>query len=341
VLACETVTAVPHSIAERPGADASVDASVDVTRPDGGPPDATPSDATPEAEAAAPPPPAAIFVQDAFTTLYAVSDVHAHLDDLGALLVASGLVDAESTFPADVRWTGGDATFVVVGDLIDKGPSSLGVLATCQALQNAATAAGGSVVVLLGNHEAEFFAAPNDAKFQGDDRIDHELAEQVPPITPDAFAAGATPLSAWLRARPVGARIGAWFFAHAGNTGGASIDALDAQFRDAGFADPAYAAADSLLEAEAWYTSVDLVDTNLTALGVRHLAFGHDPGAFDEHGHILLPSDFGTRLVKLDTGLGNDEGHGEMLRVRLDGSEQVVEAIRPNGAVRELARIAP
>jgi hypothetical protein len=72
-------------------------------------------------------------------------------------------------------------------------------------------AAGGRVVILMGNHEAEHLAAyPNSTEF--------------------------------FSALPVGAGANDWFFSHAGNTGGRTLATLDADLRraidSAGFGSP-------------------------------------------------------------------------------------------------------
>ena len=50
------------------------------------------------------------------------------------------------------------------GDMVDKGPRALDVLRLYQTLRVQARGAGGDVVVLAGNHEAEFLANPAAAK---------------------------------------------------------------------------------------------------------------------------------------------------------------------------------
>jgi hypothetical protein len=48
--------------------------------------------------------------------------------------------------------------------MIDKYTDSLDVIALFRALQQSATAAGGRVIVTLGNHEAEFLAGSRKNK---------------------------------------------------------------------------------------------------------------------------------------------------------------------------------
>lgn len=76
-----------------------------------------------------------------------VPDIHGAYSELVALLQATRLVDA------DLDWTGGDATLVSLGDMIDRGPESRRVLDLLMRLQHDAPARGGAVHVLLGNHE--------------------------------------------------------------------------------------------------------------------------------------------------------------------------------------------
>jgi len=77
----------------------------------------------------------------------AIGDVHGELPGFRLILKEAGLVDDKGA------WTGGDATLVQLGDLIDRGPSTRGVLDFVMALEKDAAKSGGSVVILLGNHE--------------------------------------------------------------------------------------------------------------------------------------------------------------------------------------------
>ena len=78
---------------------------------------------------------------------FATSDSHGHLTELTAALQRAGLLDEES------RWCGGSSRLWVLGDLLDRGPDGLGVIALVRRLVDEAAAAGGSVHPLLGNHE--------------------------------------------------------------------------------------------------------------------------------------------------------------------------------------------
>lgn len=77
----------------------------------------------------------------------AIGDVHGAYEQLVAILQRTQLIDAET------HWIGGEATLVQTGDLFDRGVEVRKVLDLLMRLQQEAAAAGGQVIVLLGNHE--------------------------------------------------------------------------------------------------------------------------------------------------------------------------------------------
>jgi hypothetical protein len=80
--------------------------------------------------------------------VFTVGDIHGDLDALISILRQANLVDAAG------RWAGGKATLVQTGDMLDRGPKDRQVMDLLMALEKQAAKAGGSLVVLLGNHEA-------------------------------------------------------------------------------------------------------------------------------------------------------------------------------------------
>src|SRR5690349_18158904 len=54
--------------------------------------------------------------------LWVTSDVHGDYKTFTTLLAGAKIIAPAPTSPAAVQWTGGTATLVIVGDLIDKGP---------------------------------------------------------------------------------------------------------------------------------------------------------------------------------------------------------------------------
>jgi hypothetical protein len=272
------------------------------------------------------------------TKIYAVSDVHGGYDRLATLLLGNQVLSRAPTTAKDAHWGAAGATLVVTGDLIDKGPSGLEVIDFLMALQADAQAGGGRVVVTLGNHEAEFLVDPTNAKASGPGGIDAELSADG--IAPATLASAADPRGAWLRVLPFGARVGGWFFSHAGDTGGRAVDVLGATLEaavkaHADYNDPAIVGTSSILESRAWYTAA-VVAQNAAALGVKHIVFGHDPNALGARGAIAVA--FGNALVRIDCGMspGVDDSKGKLLRVMQQGANDVVDELDPAGASRAL-----
>jgi hypothetical protein len=80
--------------------------------------------------------------------IIAVGDLHGDLQAWLTIAKAAGVMTA------DGHWAGGRTTLVQLGDIADRGPDTLAIIRSLQQLQAEAPHAGGSVVVVLGNHEA-------------------------------------------------------------------------------------------------------------------------------------------------------------------------------------------
>ncbi|KAL3163181.1 hypothetical protein ABBQ32_009587 [Trebouxia sp. C0010 RCD-2024] len=80
-------------------------------------------------------------------TLLAIGDLHGDLEQGYAALKLAGLVNRND------RWSGGQATLVQTGDLLDRGPKSIELVQLFERLKGEAAAAGGAVHTLMGNHE--------------------------------------------------------------------------------------------------------------------------------------------------------------------------------------------
>jgi hypothetical protein len=167
------------------------------------------------------------------THVLATSDAHGHLAELTAALRDSGLLDDES------RWSGGDARLWVLGDLLDRGPDGLGVIALVRRLAAEAAAAGGAVHTVLGNHEV---IALGTRKF-GDTEVVHRgvvrtfssiwarnggLASDQVGIDDELFS--------WLAALPAIARDGDHLLMHSDTVGylswGRTVDEVNGAVRD-------------------------------------------------------------------------------------------------------------
>jgi hypothetical protein len=274
--------------------------------------------------------------------LYALGDVHGDYDRLMQLLVAGKIVDALPASPQTPHWAAGKAVLVCTGDMIDKYDHSLEVVTIMKTLQSQANAAGGRLIVTLGNHEAEFLAA------NGQDKKASEFSRQLETagISPEDVASGSDPLGigVWLRNLPAGAKVGDWFFCHAGNTGGLSLADLDKtiqqQITAQGWGAPILADPNSMLEARMhprpWWdwdgSEPQLKDVEkpkkeakadkatgaageesrllktVEALGARHLVFGHQPGKMKfldgtERGEGEMYGKYNGLVFMIDTGM--------------------------------------
>ena len=89
-----------------------------------------------------------LFVSPSFAArVVAIGDIHGAYEAFLEILVETGLADD------DGNWSGGDATLVQLGDFTDRGAGVRPVMDLLIQLQDQAAAAGGEVVVLMGNHE--------------------------------------------------------------------------------------------------------------------------------------------------------------------------------------------
>lgn len=189
----------------------------------------------------------------------AVGDVHGDLDRFGAILQKAGLIDAAR------QWTGGKATLVQLGDLVDRGPKSRAVLDFVMTLEKDAPKLGGTVRANLGNHEvmnimgdlayvvaadyASFVDSRSEqrrrAAFQDYSRLearkgrtaDEDSWTQSHPLGfiehREAFGP-AGKYGKWLRGLPAATRVGDSIFLHGGinpSLGLKSIDQLNSAVR--------------------------------------------------------------------------------------------------------------
>ncbi|MBI5478396.1 MAG: metallophosphoesterase [Deltaproteobacteria bacterium] len=301
-------------------------------------------DAAPPARdwAASPP----VVEVDTTEDVYALGDVHGDYDRMLALLAGAGLVEP-LTQPADARWRAGAAVLVCTGDLLDKWPQAVDVITYLDALGAAAASAGGRVIVIMGNHEAEFLANPADSK------VAEFVAElEGRGLAPAEVAAGKGAVGRFLRDLPFAARVNEWFFVHAGNTGGRTLGELEGDLVTgidaAGFGAPVLAASSSLLEAEPpWWElggqdPATVLAAAAAALGIVHLVQGHKPGEIQFSDGTTRPrgvvhQKFG-RIFFIDVGMsrGVDYTTGALLHIRGAGSQAAASVVYPDGTATPL-----
>lgn len=107
--------------------------------------------------------------------IIAIGDLHGDYGAYVAILRNASLIDARG------KWSGGDAIFVQLGDIPDRGPDTRKIIEHLMKLEEQAPKKGGRVEALIGNHEAMMVI--------GDLRY----------VTPQEFAAFATSKSKRLR----------------------------------------------------------------------------------------------------------------------------------------------
>lgn len=95
---------------------------------------------------------AAWLLQDTPERTFVMSDPHGRLDCVVNLLQGNQVIDA------DLHWAYGPNRLVVIGDIADRGKDVTAIYWFFYKLQQEAADAGGSVVMLLGNHEPMEFA---------------------------------------------------------------------------------------------------------------------------------------------------------------------------------------
>jgi len=291
----------------------------------------------------------AVILGETDEDLYVLGDVHGDYERLVTLLIAGKIIEKSPTEPELVRWTGGKAVLVAMGDYINKWSAGLKVLLLLRSLREGATAAGGRVVLLMGNHEAEFLADPEGSKSE---TFAAELTAAG--ITPKKVASGKHTLGAFLRALPFALRVRGWFFAHAGNTAGRTLTQLAADLQSGveanGFGAQVLLGATSILEASldpAPWWEMDgkpkkTLEQYASALSAEHLVIGHEPGKVEfsdgskrEKGELYQKYDL-IFLTDLGMSRGIDYSKGALMRIRGTGTATKVASISSQGVEKTL-----
>ncbi len=158
--------------------------------------------------------------------VYAIGDVHARLDLFTELIQRLEADNAQ-------RDDGKSITLIVLGDFIDRGPSSRRLVQLLMSVQQRSR----RLTVLLGNHEAVLLDCINgDADAQRlwlragglatleSYGIDPPASGEHPDAFADRLGRGLTPAVVdWLSGLPLSIRCGSYFFCHAGVRPGTSL----------------------------------------------------------------------------------------------------------------------
>lgn len=292
----------------------------------------------------------AVVEMDGAHDIFAVGDAHSDAARLKAVLLGAGIIDTAGD------WKAGQAVLVTTGDMIDKGPHALDVLWLLRHLRETAPGQGGRVIVLTGNHEAEFMAEPEAPKVKA-------FADQLRAagIQPADVAGCRGEWGEFLCSLPFAARVNDVFFSHAGNSGGRTVRQLETDI-EKDFDRNGYAAAQltgdgSLLEArlngtgpgrDPWInaglptrTDRQLLEDYTKVLGVAHIVEGHVPSPVSFAGGVErrrgeMFQRFGL-LFLIDTGMseGVDESMGAALHLSY-GKGILAQAVCPDGTTTVL-----
>jgi len=227
--------------------------------------------ATPHAETAATP-----------GKTFFISDIEGEFAATRSLLLAAGVMDTA------YRWSFGNGRLVVAGDLFDRGSQVCQELWLLYKLEAEASAAGGEVHVLLGNHDV--------MNLYGDVRYVQPAYFADGGLMQEAYGSlygAGTELGRWLRSKNVIEKIGDILVMHGGISPELlpkqlSIEQINAECR-AYYGVPVKEMPDTIqplftADAVFWYrgyfveplASEAFVDSVLAFYGVKQMVAGHD-----------------------------------------------------------------
>jgi len=276
--------------------------------------------------------PGVIDIQDpsVYSQVVVISDVHGMYDQLLTLLRAGQIIDSNN------NWIAKNSLLIVTGDSIDKGPKSIAVLNLWIKLQSDAAKYGSRLIHVLGNHEAEFLADPqNDAKAAA---LIQDMQNQTPAVLLSDLTGTQNPLGVFIHNEPLAARVGLWLFCHSGfypdanptpdstntilSTSPNPMSWIDfsakaqhvlasdqTQGDSKTYRDPFLTGLTSILEAKAWEknnATLDPLLARISAIGLYGIVFGHQPTAFGIAGRSAAKAD--GHLIKIDNGMPPEGG---------------------------------
>lgn len=265
---------------------------------------------------------APIIIPDDYD-VFAASDLHGQLAATDRLLARAGLTDGAGT------WTAPAGTaLVVTGDLVDRGPDSVGLVRRMASLRQQAPAHGGMVVLLEGNHEVQFLGALDGVPdiFRAFMTFGGAATLLSAGLTePDWRGASAGEIAArFARAAP-DVRELAWSFApyarwrdvlfvHGGPVPGQDLAAFEGSAQRLWIRQAFFSAADAFPSASAW--------SIYRRARMERVVFGHTP--------VAAPTLFhGVRALNLDTWRGQTVSLAHLAGDRLDDAVLFSEPVQP------------
>ncbi len=144
-----------------------------------------------------------------------IGDIHGGYDSLLIFLRSNGIIDS------GLNWTWGNGHLVFLGDIFDRGDKVTEALWLIYQLDGQASTAGGTVHLILGNHE--IMVMNNDDSYVADKYL--LMADKLN-LTYGGLFSKQTILGEWLRSKNTIIKINDYLFVHAG---------LSPAFIEAGF----------------------------------------------------------------------------------------------------------
>lgn len=274
----------------------------------------------------------------------AVSDIHGRAAAFLSLLRAQKIINAAN------QWAFADGVLVINGDVFSRGPHQTEALWAIYRLAQEAAAAGGSVQMVLGNHEN--MVLRGDLRYQLPKYL--AVAKLLFRSVPELYGAD-TELGRWLRTRATVLKLGDTLFVHGGISPelprlapdlaalNAKVRARLADRRDT-YKDDPQASWLFATNGPLWYrgyfrlprASPAEVNALLKQFDVKRIVVGHTTR--DE-----IISLYGGRVIGIDAALKDGAGgevllwDGErLLRGLADGSRKVLPAGDDDGTVNQL-----
>ena len=139
-------------------------------------------------------------------SVFVLGDTHGNFDEVVQILRNSKIIDQ------DLKWTGGNAHFVFVGDILDRGKDALRLAWFIYELEQDATNKGGVVHMVLGNHE--IMVMSNDIRYVGDKEL--QIASKYGVGYNQLFDPKRTLIGQWLATKPAILTIDKVIFTHGG-----------------------------------------------------------------------------------------------------------------------------
>lgn len=252
--------------------------------------------------------------------LLVLSDIEGEFEAFRALMIGNKVIDEK------YNWIFGKGHVVICGDLFDRGKDVMPYIWLLYKLEEDAAKKGGSVHILLGNHDVMNMAGdlrylsskyPASAKLMGTDYL--------------KLIAADTEIGTWLRSKNAIEKIGDRLFLHAGispkiNALDLSIEAINQKCRSYYGISPKQLNPDGRLFMSSsgpfWYrgyfgkenTPVSTVDSTLTKFNVKQIVVGHTITAEN------IASYYGGKVIGVDV----DEHRGHRRALLCLGKEQVV-----------------